>query len=341
MSQTLNLDIVESFFNGPVENYLLYLKNLDQKQLEIKDFSLELQLESDNEFAKMEKECQDFENILISEGRTKEVNEAKKRFREIKRPWYQQSLLMSRAEIKPKGYPGDYIMLEGIYDNIPISKGIGIYLDNIFLNQKLANAVRSRKEVLKRLVSSELSKRNSLMTVLNIASGSCREWRELFGANPEYSELISLACIDNDKDSLEYSSDRLKMISKNFGLRCFDDNVIREIICSKNEEHVVKYGKYDLVYSIGLYDYLPDSFLLKLIPKQLDLTKNGGRMIMAFKDKNRYNPTCYDWVTDWKFQQRDSSLVRDLLNRIGVKDDLITSFYEPTNTVVFYEVRKD
>ena len=67
-------------------------------------------------------------------------------FRKSIEPWFSQSFLMSRGLNKPNGHPGDYETLEAIYDNKPISSGIGEYLDRYFLNAPLAVAVRNRKD---------------------------------------------------------------------------------------------------------------------------------------------------------------------------------------------------
>ena len=55
-----------------------------------------------------------------------------------------QDPLTERSYFKPRGYPGDYATLVGIYDNVPKTRGFGGYFDLYFLNTVLARGVRER-----------------------------------------------------------------------------------------------------------------------------------------------------------------------------------------------------
>ena len=71
-------------------------------------------------------------------------------------------------------------MLEMIYNNQLISEGLGIYFDRWFLDNPYAIAVRNRKEKIKESIRTFLKETAlSSINVLNIASGPCREIKEL------------------------------------------------------------------------------------------------------------------------------------------------------------------
>ena len=59
---------------------------------------------------------------------------------------------MKRAFEKPRGYSGDYLVLEAIYNKHPLSKGLGEYYDRDFLNNPYAVALRSRKDRLRKML---------------------------------------------------------------------------------------------------------------------------------------------------------------------------------------------
>src|SRR5205814_1854847 len=102
------------------------------------------------------------------------------RFREMIWPWFEKSWFMSRALSKPRGYPGDYELLTAIYDDETKSTGIGAYLDRYFLNTTLARAVVARMQSVQEFLLDELARRRGDVTILNVASGACREYTKNF-----------------------------------------------------------------------------------------------------------------------------------------------------------------
>ena len=74
-----------------------------------------------------------------------DLESLKLELRQAMQPWFSKSWFLNRALEKPRGYPGDFDILEGIYDNRVKSSGIGEVLDLYFLQKTIAQAVRNRK----------------------------------------------------------------------------------------------------------------------------------------------------------------------------------------------------
>jgi extracellular factor (EF) 3-hydroxypalmitic acid methyl ester biosynthesis protein len=107
-------------------------------------------------------------------------------FRDNIHPCFSKSWFMNRALTKPRGYPGDYVILEGIYDQQPkTDDGIGRVLDEYFLRTELARAVTGRKnkcrEKLEELI---LRETETELKILDIACGPCPELVEISGVIP-------------------------------------------------------------------------------------------------------------------------------------------------------------
>ena len=94
-------------------------------------------------------------------------------------PYFMRSRFAERAYYKPKGYAGDFQMMEMIYTNRPQGDGrLGGLVDQWCLNTSAARAVRGRRSLLKKLLEQEaglLASRQQTMRILNLACGSCRE----------------------------------------------------------------------------------------------------------------------------------------------------------------------
>ncbi len=177
---------VERFFKRDVKGYIEDLINLEQhiknKTMPEDEIFEKLTNVSDEVVKKGDElEGQIKEGILAK--RIKET------FRSLVGHWVFKSEMMEMAFKRPRGYPGDYILIELIYDNKPISKDIGLYYDKWFLDNVYAIAIRKRKEKMTELLkSTTMETAISQIDILNLASGSCREMSELF-SNPEIMVL--------------------------------------------------------------------------------------------------------------------------------------------------------
>ncbi len=237
---------------------------------------------------------------------------------------------MKRALEKPRGYPGDYQMLEYIYNNEPISEGIGHYFDKGFLDSELVRSVINRKNMTKEVIKT-LIKDGKNLKILNLASGSCREIREMLDEGVKTN--FSLTCLDQDEDAIAFSQNALK--------NAIDVSFLKDDILSiTKEEKKALLSDKDLIYSIGLIDYLPDRILKKIIKSIYDNLKPGAILLLSHKDHGVYTPMQEDWLSDWKFVPRDEKKMTSLLNDIGIGNERIEVFREPTQIIFFMKIKK-
>ena len=281
----------------------------------------------------MQHTCEEFEKSVRYDKTI--IKDAQARFREKTEFIMSKSYLVNRARIWPQGYQGDHKTLEGIYRNIPLSEGIGYYLDMYFLNVALANGVRNRIKKLEEILRKEIAAKDA-PSILNLACGSCRE---LMGIIPEISASKAKAiCVDNDNDALAFAQDRLSYTDilpqiefrKYNTLRMFD-----------HELNMIEFGPQDIIYSIGHFDYLDDDFLVKMLRALYLLLKPGGKLIAAFKDADRYAAQPYHWFVNWHgFLQRNKGDFDSLLDRAGIPDSALSTTREKSGVIIFYTVTK-
>lgn len=260
-------------------------------------------------------------------------------FRERTNSILSKSYCINRTRTWPQGYQGDYKTLEGLYRNTPLSDGIGYYLDKYMLSLPLGVAVRGRIVKLRELLKEEIINRQK-PKVLDIACGSCREVFELV---PEIeSSGAKFICIDLDSDALDFAADRLSYTSlslllsnqiefrKYNALRLFD-----------YELAMSDFGKQDIIYSVGFFDYLPSDFLVRIFETLYNLLNPGGRLIAAFKDANRYRHHLFHWIVDWDgFLQRNEEEFRTIMYDAGIPRSAISETREETGIIIFYIITK-
>jgi len=246
------------------------------------------------------------------------VRKIKRIFRQLCSPWVYRSDIVKYAYEKQRGYPGDYKLLEIIYDKTILSSNIGYCYDNYFLENLYAVAVRNRKDKMKEILGRFFkSSTKDNLSILNVACGSARELKDIFVNDkfePECNIVVNL--VDQDKEALEFSRKSLESSSKRIGFKYFNHNILD--YCKEKEKYSSLLGKHDMVYSIGLADYLPERFLKRLILFCFDLLKPNGILVIAHKDSKQYKPLAPDWWCDWTFYHRSEEDVVNIFRNSNI-----------------------
>lgn len=309
---------------------------------ELENFSKEVENHSrvDREmFYKFEKINSNlFDELLQIELNLKSsgLKELQKKFRKETDFIYERSDLAKRARKWLRGYAGDFVTLEALYQGAPISmKGIGLYIEIYHSTRQLALGVRARKDKLREILIEELYSRPRRQKVLNIACGSCRELYEISDVIIENEPEI--ICTDSDNNALVFAHNLL--FTKNIKMmpQFMVHNALKLV---SSESNKITFGKQDIIYSAGLFDYLKDEVLIRILDSLFNLLNNNGILIAPFKDSRFYNRLDYHWITDWSaFYQRNTQEIMSLFRNIG--SDKVTIMECSSPAIKFFIVRKN
>ncbi|MEK6679514.1 MAG: PilZ domain-containing protein [Nitrospirota bacterium] len=322
---------IESFFRKDVKWFIEDLIDLEQhiKNKSMSEESIQERLNIIND--KIVKKGDALEEIVKNNLLIKEI---KKEFRSLVGHWVYKSKIMERALKKSYGYPGDYNLLETIYNNQTISESIGIYHDRYFLDNPYAIAVRNRKNKMKNLLMTFMEETAlPSINILNIACGSCREIRELL-PDIHLKKKLKFTCLDFDEKAINYSKERFKTLPEDLEIKFLKESVLK---LSKHQEVL---NEQNLIYSIGLADYLPDRVLKKIIFFIYSLLYPSGRFIIAHKDKDKYKPLPPDWFCDWTFEPRNVNALVKLVKDSGIANFTINVDWENSNKIFFLIMTK-
>ena len=241
------------------------------------------------------------------------MKKIKQLFREITGSWWYQSPIVKMAYERPRGYPGDYELFEIVYNGKPLAKEntIGFYFDKYFLNNTYSQAVRTRKNKMKNILQDLVENSDSRrLRLLNVACGPCREIRELL-SDPYLTSRAQLCFtgLDNDEGALKHSKSALDNLPSNIALRFLNENVLD---LSRDSKYHDLIGKQDVIYLLGLTEYLPERIFKKLMYFLSTLLNDKGLLVITYKDKEIPLPSLPpDWVCDWAFIKRSKD---DLIN---------------------------
>jgi SAM-dependent methyltransferase len=222
-----------------------------------------------------------------------------------------RSRFAERAYYKPKGYAGDFLMMEMIYRNHPEGDGkLGVLVDSWYLNAAASRAVRSRRrllaEMLEQLCGQKLGAEGPLR-ILNLACGSNRELFDFLGRCP-YTERIEAMCVDADTSALEYTNRHVNVFPHNAAIRLVSDNVVKWSLGRIRHN----FGLHDVIYSVGLTDYLDRRLFQALLARCYEHLKPGGTIIVGNFSYMNPNRVFMDQVLHWKLIHRDEEELRNL-----------------------------
>jgi extracellular factor (EF) 3-hydroxypalmitic acid methyl ester biosynthesis protein len=239
------------------------------------------------------------------------------RYREAIWPWFGKSWFIQRSFSKPRGYPGDYELLNSIYDRMPKSQGFGGYLDRYILDSTLGRAVVARLRAARQFLTREVAARGGNARILNVACGPGREYVDGF-LDAEAGD-VEITCVDNDTASLDFVQTNVApQMSPQISIRFQRYNALRMI---SGKVNVDRFGRSDIIYSVGLCDYIPDDYLVPMLRGWRESLADGGVVYVAFKDMELYDKAVYQWLMDWYFYQRTYEDCRRLFVEAGYDMD--------------------
>jgi SAM-dependent methyltransferase len=226
-------------------------------------------------------------------------------------PYFMRSRLAEMAYYKPKGYAGDFKMMEWIYRKKPDGDGkLGRLIDGWLLRQIPPKAVRNRRQLLSGLLDRLFRERlgnERQIHVMNLACGPCRELFDLL-TGCDYSERIDALCIDIDAEALHYANRYVNTEPHNASVRFMHENVIKWALGRAKHDM----GPQDIIYSSGLCDYLDDHMMQRLIEQCYQQLSPGGALIVGNFTPSNPDRQFMDNIMYWRLIHRNEQDMHEL-----------------------------
>jgi len=210
--------------------------------------------------------------------------------------------------------------------NNPTTLGFERLFDNYFQMSAISIAVRNRKEDFKRIIADFIKNRNSsTVKIMNLASGPCRDIKELLSDNTDFKKNVIFDCYEQDEEAISYAK---KLLSGFSNINFIKENAIR--IALKKDIHAMIGKKYDLIFSTGLFDYFSERVAIALIKNLKKLLRPKGVMAISNVRDKYSNPSVYfmEWAGDWNLVYRDDDSFKKIFLDAGFQDDEIATQYE-------------
>jgi extracellular factor (EF) 3-hydroxypalmitic acid methyl ester biosynthesis protein len=222
-------------------------------------------------------------------------------------PYFGLSRLVDRSYVKPRGYAGDYLTIQMIYDDDPgDDRRLGRYIDRWFLDTPVSRAVRNRRQLIRDIILDVAAANEGRPTrITSLACGPARELFDVLG-DDDHPDLRA-TCVDIDSEALTYTQNIAHRAGVTDNISWVQANVVRLAL----GRETMQLRNQDLVYSVGLIDYLRDDLVVKLLDWIYDRLRSGGTAMVGNVDVGNPHKMFMDHVLDWKVFHRTA---QDLVN---------------------------
>ena len=244
-----------------------------------------------------------------------------------------QDPFTSRAFNKPRGYAGDAVMMDYIYGleenwQPPKSSFLGQGVFQYTTSAAASAGVRARREHIAEKLD-EVARYNDSPEVMAVASGHLRE--ASMSSAVRRRKFGRFVALDADPESL-------LEVERSFGRFGVQSELadIRKMLTGQMD-----FGKFDLIYSTGLYDYLKEKTAQKLSYHLFSMLKSGGKLVLAnflptIHDIG-YMEACMDWFLVYR-DRMDMMGLTELIDQVEMRDIQIS--VEKNQNIIFLEVTR-
>ncbi|MCX7999034.1 MAG: class I SAM-dependent methyltransferase [Leptospiraceae bacterium] len=251
-----------------------------------------------------------------------------------------ESEFLKRTNLRPKGYAGDAVMMEMLYRNEYLGKSsFGKIFHKHPIETSAADAVRNRRRYIDQLINLQMQSSNLQdFKVLSVACGPAWEIQDFFISSP-YKEYVKFYLLDQDEDALAEAKKRIGMIEKGRYLKqCeFVHESVRTILKNRNPAIVI--GKFDFIYSMGLYDYLAFAVAKVLTEKLYSMLKEGGILVIGNYHEKNETRKYMEYVMDWVLYYRDEHDMLELTENL-VAPSSVNIEFEDSGNQMFMKIIK-
>lgn len=262
----------------------------------------------------------------------------------VNQNYYQQTLGHLLLEIietnnhvyrKPLGYPGDYIMMNYIYEYNGDNNYLGDstykkLINNYTCNIPISCSNIKRKEFLKEKVMEALKRKNKA-NILSVACGPARELIELLKKG-KITKPLQFICLDFEKKALEYVSSQIDKIDEKNKRFLSIEYICRDITSIIRDRTLKeKLQDQDLIYAFGIFDYLSERMASRLTKELYQLLDKGGKLIICnasleYSSHRAYYELLGEWNMVHRTEDEMLSWTKSLSDIADVK------FEEPSNS---------
>jgi extracellular factor (EF) 3-hydroxypalmitic acid methyl ester biosynthesis protein len=227
-----------------------------------------------------------------------------------------------RAYDKPQGYAGDFELMRLFF--AAHMEGEDLYARFLhFVGQRypMSRTVVARERTMREAVRSRIATGRPVR-VLSLACGPALELHNVLSELPQVEHPVELFLLDQDEDALAYAHRALHRVlaDRRDALSGVELNALHfsvgQLLRPKDEAEAAVgrdvLGDMDLVYSAGLFDYLPRGVAKRLVQRLLGMLRPGGELFIGNLREDPASAWMMEHAVAWHLIYREPAAMLEL-----------------------------
>ncbi|MCA9154255.1 MAG: class I SAM-dependent methyltransferase [Planctomycetales bacterium] len=254
-------------------------------------------------------------------------------------PWISRGVLQRRAREKPRGYAGDYEMLNMIALRTLCDDPWGNAFDQFFQDEAAPRAVRERLGCVTEAIIETMAGRGDTHAV-HVVSIGCGPAIDIRWAaerlSAEERRRLRVTLLDLDPAAIEFAKASLEPLLPAAQIDCRRENLYR----LPRRREAAGLVDADFVACAGLFDYLEPADAAALLRAMWDSLRPGGRLQMFnFLTTNPSRPYM-EWIGNWYLCYRTLDELAELARAAKLPTDASRVITDSANVVGRIEATK-
>lgn len=239
---------------------------------------------------------------------SREVLEATKAFTEVVvTPVMRRGAIWDRGYAKPLGYPGDFEVMNQIYDWE--RRGTNVYEMLLHrLGLEVGEFVKTRMEVVRAKIGMVVQEKGNARAarVLSLGSGPAREVELFLSSGGLKNRRVEFTLIDQEQAALSYAIEKtyphVLSAKGHARVQCLNMS-FTDIL--RGTGGFSNLPPQDLIYSVGLLDYLADRRAQALTRRLYESLDSGGLLIVGNMNETPASSLWpLEFIADWNLNYR-------------------------------------
>jgi len=216
--------------------------------------------------------------------------------------------LWRQAHSKPQGYPGDYMVMDYIYDGRPrgdspfacVAHGLGI---------NIGQFVVKRKDLLREAIAEVVARRqgSGAISIVSLGAGPAREVADLARCNRTGARPVAFVLVDQDGDALKFAgqavSGALAACEAGSQIR-IEPRQVSVLRLLREIDPAGFVPEADMIYSAGLFDYFSDRTCRILTHRLYGALRPGGTLLLGNMKAGTDMVWPLELIADWSLNYR-------------------------------------
>ncbi|EHQ07338.1 class I SAM-dependent methyltransferase [Leptonema illini] len=278
---------------------------------------------------------------IVADRPEEERQSAASYLRSILWPYLEGAPFLRRVIEKPRGYPGDSMMMQMVYeDGYQGNSSFARFLHRHPLRIPSAQAVRNRRGLICAELEAYIAAHpGETVNVLSVACGPAWEMKDFFSSSA-YKDRIRIYLLDQDQEALDEARQSIILGGgdpDSPNVRFVKESV--RTLLRRDASALFDDVRFDFVYTMGLFDYLTIPVARALVTRLHELSAPGAQLMIGNYTSESPDRHYMDHLMDWPLLYKSPEDMLSLASELPDTTERSIG-YEDSGVQMFLKLKK-